>query len=108
MQMRALKKHQTKQMNCFSDANMGRIHRWAPLDEKQQGLVRWHGGLWEMRHLGLSWVTGAHWGPHTVMMKAQGNSYRSVRTGFQHFFQNGLSEKFTRESPPLEDSQVAR
>lgn len=42
MQMRTLKKKKentsTKQMNCSSDANMHRIHRWAPLDQKQRGL----------------------------------------------------------------------
>lgn len=40
MQMRALeekKNTRTKQMNCSSDANMHRIHRWAPLDQKSKG-----------------------------------------------------------------------
>lgn len=38
----------TKQMNCSSDANMHRIHRWAPLDQKGKGA----GAVGKLRQLG--------------------------------------------------------
>lgn len=44
-------------------------------------------------------------GLRTVTTKAQGpgNEYRSVSTGFQHFFRTGLSEKFREHPfPPLD------
>lgn len=60
-------------MNCFSDANTGRIHRWAPLDEKTTRLVRWHWASGRVGHLRLSRVMGTPWGLHRVMTMAHGS-----------------------------------
>lgn len=67
-----------ERMDGSSDAYMGRIHRWAPLDETP-GLGRWHWVLWESGPRGLSSVMGAHGGEgvgrgglRIVTTKAQG------------------------------------
>lgn len=79
MQMRALEKKKknqttsTKQMNCSSDANMHRIHRWAPLDKKQ-------------RRAGGHRETEA---PQLV----QGAGLVGVSEGLTHYFPPGLTSR---------------
>lgn len=68
----------------------------------------WGGGTGasgRVGHLGLSRVMGAHGGPHAVITVAEGRG-QLIQTC--EYWISTLFQKFTGESPSLEDSQVAR
>lgn len=96
-------------MNCSSDAYMGRIHRWAPLDEKP-GLVRWHWGLGDSAPWGLPSMMGAHRAAYgDYQSSGPGKGRQKCESWVSTLFKTGLSEKFREHPyPSLEDSWVAR